>query len=75
MTVKQHNNGDLYCRFQINGERKHLKCTGATSKREAEQMEASFMHKLQQQQNGVIPREEKKCQLTSSVINFFNILN
>jgi len=55
----QRKNGDWYCRFQINGERKHLKCTGAKSKREAEKMEASFMHKLQQQQNGVMPREDK----------------
>lgn len=60
MTVKQTKSGEWYCRFQVHGERKHFKCNGATTKKEAEQMENAFKYRLQQQQNGVIPREEKK---------------
>lgn len=59
MSVYQKDNGKWYSIFQINGERKHLLCTGATNKKEAEQMENAFKYRLQQQQNGVIPREEK----------------
>ena len=49
-----------YCRFQIKGERHHYLCKGAKSKQEAEQIEAALKFKLMQQQNGVIPRDERK---------------
>ena len=48
-----------YCRFQINGERHHLLCKGATSLREAAALEHQFIYKMQQQQNGVIKKENK----------------
>ncbi len=57
MTITKRN-GKYYCRFQINGERHHYLCNGATNKAEAEKMENAFKYKLMQQQNGVIPREE-----------------
>ncbi len=60
MTVKQRKNGKWYCRFQVNGERLHLLCPGATNKKDAEQIENAFKYRLQQQQNGVISKEEKK---------------
>lgn len=56
-------NGKYYSRFQINGERHHYLCSGATSMKEAEKMESAFKYKLMQQQNGVIPREKKKVRL------------
>lgn len=49
-----------YTRFQINGERRHLLCQGAQSRQEAVKIEAGFKYKLMQQQNGVIPKEDKK---------------
>ena len=59
MTVKKHNNGKWYCRFSIRGERKHLLCAGATTEKEALEIENAFKYKLQQQKNGVIPKEHK----------------
>lgn len=58
MTITKRN-GKYYCRFQIDGERHHYLCSGATSMKEAEKMEAAFKYKVQQQQNGVIAREDK----------------
>lgn len=58
MTISKRN-GKFYCRFQINGERHHKLCVGATSLKEAEKMESAFKYKLMQQQNGVIPRDLK----------------
>lgn len=52
-------NGKYYCRFQLNGERHHKLCAGATSIKEAEKIENAFKYKLQQIQNGVLPKEEK----------------
>ena len=51
--------GKYYCKFQINGERHHYLCKGATSKAQAEQMENGFKYKVQQQQNGLVAREEE----------------
>lgn len=62
MTISKRN-GKYYCRFQLNGERHHKLCAGATSKAEAEKIENAFKYKLQQQQNGVIPKEEKNIPL------------
>ena len=50
MTISKRN-GKFYCRFQINGERHHKLCVGATSLKEAEKMENAFKYKLQQIQN------------------------
>lgn len=58
MTISKRN-GKYYCRFQLNGERHHKLCAGATTLKEAEKMENAFKYKLMQQQNGVIPRELK----------------
>ena len=52
--------GKFYCRFQVNGERHHYKCNGATSIKEAQKIENQYIYKVQQQQNGVLPKEEKK---------------
>lgn len=57
MSVYKKKNGKWYCRFQLNGERHHKLCTGAKTAKEAEQIETAFKYRLQQQQNGVIPRE------------------
>jgi integrase len=59
MTITKRN-GKYYCRFQINGERHHKLCTGATTLKEAQSIENAFKYKLQQMQNGVIARENKK---------------
>lgn len=70
MTVTQQKNGKWYCRFQLNGERLHLLCAGAKNRNEAEQMENAFKYKLQQQQNGVIPRDDKGVTLNKVFDNF-----
>lgn len=57
-------NGKYYCRFQVNGERHHKLCVGATCIKEAEMIENAFKYKIQQQQNGVIPKESKQIKLT-----------
>lgn len=62
MTISKRN-GKYYCRFQLNGERHHKLCAGATSIKEAEKIENAFKYKLQQIQNGVIPKEEKNLPL------------
>lgn len=62
MTITKRN-GKFYCRFQINGERHHKLCAGATSLKEAEKIENAFKYKIQQQQNGVIPKEPQKVKL------------
>lgn len=72
MTVKQQKNGKWYCRFQLNGERLHLLCAGAKNKNEAEQMENAFKYKLQQQQNGVIPRDDKGVTLNKVFDSFLD---
>lgn len=59
MTVSKHNNGKWYCKFTIRGVTKHLLCTGATNEKEAKEIENAFKFRLQQQMNGVIPKEQK----------------
>ena len=66
MSVKRKNN-KWYYQFMLNGERKHGLCPGASDKKEAEQYEATIKFRLVQQQNGVIPREEKKIQFNKLV--------
>lgn len=59
MTVAKHSNGKWYCRFSIKGKRQHLLCAGATTEKEALEIENAFKYKLQQQLNGIIPKELK----------------
>lgn len=63
MTITKRN-GKFYCRFQIDGERHHYLCAGAKDEKQAKKIEQAFMYKVQQQQNGVIPREKDKILLT-----------
>ena len=56
-------NGKYYCRFQIDGERHHYLCNGATTEKEARKIEDGFRYKVQQQQNGVIAKKDKKIKL------------
>ena len=62
MTISKRN-GKYYCRFQIDGERHHYLCSGATSVSEAKKIEDGFKYKLQQQQNGIVPREVTKIKM------------
>ena len=57
MGVYRKKNGKWYCEFRLGRHRRHLLCHGATSKKEAEQIENAFKYKLQQQINGVIPKD------------------
>lgn len=59
MTITKRN-GKYYCRFQIDGERHHYLCSGATSVSEAKKIEDGFKYRLQQQQNGIIAKELEK---------------
>ena len=63
MSVYKKKNGKYYCRFQIDGERHHYLCVGATTEKEAKKLESQFMFKVQQQQNGVISRDFKKISM------------
>ncbi|MCD7779645.1 MAG: tyrosine-type recombinase/integrase [Candidatus Gastranaerophilales bacterium] len=63
-------NGKYYCRFQLNGERHHYLCSGAASLTEAKKLESQFMYKVQQQQNGVIPKELKNITINSLFIMY-----
>lgn len=58
MTVYKNTKGKYYCRFQIDGERHHYLCRGATNEKEAKKLESQFMYKVQQQQNGVMPKDK-----------------
>ncbi|MBQ8848351.1 MAG: site-specific integrase [Candidatus Gastranaerophilales bacterium] len=60
---KNNKNGKWYYQFMLNGERKHGLCPGASDKKSAEQYENAIKFRLAQQQNGVIPREEKNVPL------------
>lgn len=57
MGVYQKKNGKWYCEFRHGSIRKHLLCRGASNKKEAEQIENAFKYRLQQQVNGVIPKD------------------
>ena len=70
MTVYQKDNGKWYCLFQVNNERKHKLCAGAKDERQALEMETAFKFRLMQQQNGVIPRDDKGV-ATASVLDSF----
>lgn len=66
MTVYKKNN-KYYCRFQIDGERHHYLCSGATSVKEAEKIENALKYKLIQQQNGLLSREQKAVRLKTLI--------
>ncbi len=72
MSVYQKSNGKWYSIFQENHERKHLLCKGAKNRKEAERMENAFKYKLQQQQNGVIPRDDKGVTLNKVFDSFLD---
>ncbi len=63
MVVKLQNNGKWYAKFTVKGVTKHLLCAGATTQKQAEEIENAFKYKLLQQLNGVIPMEEKKMSI------------
>ena len=71
MTIYKKNN-KYYCRFQIDGERHHYLCNGATSISEAKKIEDGFKYKLQQQQNGIITKKKvvKLSDLYSCFLNY-----
>lgn len=58
MTIYKKNN-KYYCRFQIDGERHHYLCSGASSASEAKKIEDGFKYKVQQQQNGIISKNSQ----------------
>ena len=60
-----------YCRFQVNGERHFYLCNGATTKSQAEKIENAFKYKVQQIQNGVLPRENKQNKVKMATL--FNL--
>lgn len=71
MTITKRN-GKYYCRFQIDGERHHFLCKGAKDEKEAKKLENQFMFKVQQQINGVVPRNTKKLKLSEILDMFLN---
>ena len=72
MAIYKKKNGKYYCRFQIDGERHHYLCAGAESEKDAKKLESQFMFKVQQQQNGVLPRETKKYSFKELTVIFLN---
>ena len=60
-----------YCRFQINGERHFYLCNGATTKQQAEKIENALKYKVQQIQNGVLPKENKQNKV--KMLTLFNL--
>ena len=62
MTVRMEK-GKWYYQFMIKGQRYHGVCHGATDKKSAEKIETAIKFKSMQQQNGLIPKEEKNVSL------------
>lgn len=58
MGVYKTNNGSWYCRGQINGERYHLPCAGATDRLKAKAIEDGIRYEIRQRQNGLIKPKE-----------------
>ena len=70
MTISKRDD-KYYCRFQINGRRYHKLCTGATTRKEAEQIEIALKFKVMKQQNELLPEEDKaRFQLRELKDNF-----
>ena len=72
MPVYKKKNGKWYYSFMLNGERKHGLCPGASEKKVAEQFENAIKFRLAQQQNGVMPREEKNVPLSKLISLYEN---
>jgi hypothetical protein len=64
MSVYKKRNGKWYCQFMVKGERVHKLLDGATDKDSAIALEVAEKFKLRQMQNGLLPRTEKKYQLS-----------
>ena len=71
MTIYE-KNGKYYCRFQIDGERHHYLCQGATNTKEAKKIEDGFRYRTQQQQNGLISTTENKKAKLKTLIQLYN---
>ena len=63
MTVYKKKN-KWYYQFMVNGERRHGVIPGVSEKKEAEKIENAIKIRVVQQQNGLIPKEEKNVTLT-----------
>lgn len=64
MTVSKDKNGMWYYQFMLNGERKHGLCAGARTKIEAERAEMAFKYRMQQEQNGIMPKEDVRIRFS-----------
>ncbi len=53
-----------YYQFMVNGERRHGVIPGVSEKKEAEKIENAIKIRVVQQQNGLIPKEEKNVTLS-----------
>lgn len=73
MTVsKNKKNNKWYYQFMINGERKHGLCAGATNQKEAELIENGIKYKLQQQQNGIVPKDLKNITMKQMLDSYMD---
>ena len=70
MTIYE-KNGKYYCRFQIDGERHHYLCQGAKNTKDARKIEDGFRYRLQQQLNGLLPKENNKNVTMKQLVNYF----
>lgn len=67
MSVYKKKNGKWYFQFMVKGERKHGLCDGAKNKQDAQSIEDTEKFILRQQQNGIIPKREKKIKFSSLI--------
>lgn len=71
MTIYE-KNGKYYCRFQIDGERHHYLCQGATNTKEAKKIEDGFRYRTQQQQNGLMSVTDNKKAKLKTLIQLYD---
>lgn len=64
MSVYKKKNGKWYCRFQVDQDRIHNVCHGTKTKQEALAIESAKKFRLQQQQVGLLPKDESKITLS-----------
>lgn len=75
MTITKRN-GKYYCRFQVNGERHHYLCKGATDLPTAKSMESMYLVAVEKQQYGVIPSTPKNIKITlTKLLNLYKEYN
>lgn len=72
MSVYKKKNGKWYCRFQVNGDRKHYLCRGAKTKQEASAIEDAVKFRLHKQQVGLLPKVQNKMTLIKLVDVFLS---